>query len=89
VACAIRGLEHFGPWSKEELLESIEVQLNGEKRVVPAGLTLRGLLEHMEIRADRVAVEYNREIVRPDRWDETIIQSGDELEVVHFVGGGR
>lgn len=70
-------------------MELIEVQVNGEKRAVPAGLTLRGLLGHLEIRADRVAVEYNREIVRPERWDETQIESGDELEVVHFVGGGR
>lgn len=70
-------------------MESIEVQINGERRTVPAGLTLRGLLEHIEIRADRVAVEYNREIVRPEKWDGTFIQPGDELEVVHFVGGGR
>jgi thiamine biosynthesis protein ThiS len=82
-------MERFGLRAKEDRLESIEVQINGERRAVPAGLTLRGLLEHMEIRPDRVAVEYNREIVRPERWDETQIQSGGELEVVHFVGGGR
>lgn len=70
-------------------MDSIQVQINGEMQTVPAGLSLRALLSHLDIRSDRVAIEYNREIVRPERWDETTIRPGDELEVVHFVGGGR
>ncbi|MDZ7638982.1 MAG: sulfur carrier protein ThiS [Bryobacterales bacterium] len=66
----------------------IEVRINGEKRSIPPGLTLRALLSHLEIRQERVAVEYNREIVKPDLWDDRMIQPDDEIEVVHFVGGG-
>lgn len=40
------------------------------------------------MKADRVAVELNRDIVPRDRWPETRLNEGDRLEVVHFVGGG-
>lgn len=66
----------------------ITIQLNGEPREIPEGLTLARLLEWLKLPADRVAVERNLEIVPRDDWHETPIQSGDRLEVVHFVGGG-
>jgi sulfur carrier protein len=66
----------------------INIQLNGEPREVPEGLTLDGLMDWLKMPADRVAVERNLEIVPRTQWDETPIQAGDRLEVVHFVGGG-
>jgi len=35
-----------------------------------------------------VAVELNRDIVQRDKWASTSLNSGDRLEIVHFVGGG-
>jgi thiamine biosynthesis protein ThiS len=46
------------------------------------------LLEHLGIRADRVAIERNLSILSKDSWRETIVASGDRFEIVHFVGGG-
>ena len=66
----------------------IEIRLNGEARQIPPGLNLPGLLRHLEIHADRVAVELNRQIIRKSEWDTTVIAEGAEVEVVHFVGGG-
>ncbi len=66
----------------------IEIRLNGETRQIPAGLNIPALLRHIEIHADRVAVELNREIVRKTEWDATQVEAGAEVEVVHFVGGG-
>ena len=43
----------------------------------------------MELRADRVAVELNGELAPRAAWAATAVRSGDKLEVVHFVGGGR
>lgn len=68
--------------------DEIEVTLNGEARRVPAGLSLTGLLEHLEQDPGAVVVERNREIVRGDDRDETEVRAGDEIEIVHFVGGG-
>lgn len=66
----------------------ISVELNGEKRELPAGLNLETLLAHLEIAADRVAIEHNRVIVRRSDWAQTALNEGDEVEVVMFVGGG-
>lgn len=68
--------------------EMLEIRLNGEQRRIPAGLTVRALLQHLEMPAERVAVELNRTIVRQPEWDSTAVESGAELEIVHFVGGG-
>ena len=64
------------------------IHLNGEQREVPENLTLAALLAWLKLPEDRVAVERNREIAARSTWAETIIQPGDRLEVVHFVGGG-
>ena len=40
------------------------------------------------MKSDRVAVELNRDIVPRDRWSTTELHEGDQLEIVHFVGGG-
>ncbi len=66
----------------------IEITVNGEPRSVPEGSTVSSLLESLELPADRVAVEFNREILRKDRWASTRLRAGDRLEIVHFVGGG-
>jgi len=66
----------------------ITIQINGEQREIPAGLTVASLLLQLQFPADRVAVERNLEIVPRHRWDATSIEPGDCLEVVHFVGGG-
>lgn len=68
--------------------ETIRVHLNGEDRDVPAGLTVRQLLEHLELKPEMVVVERNREILERNRYDRTPVEPDDRLELVHFVGGG-
>jgi sulfur carrier protein len=68
--------------------KTIEVVLNGERRSVPAGLTVDGLLAFLEMNASRVAVELDHAIVRKSDWPATEIREGAQLEVVWFVGGG-
>jgi len=68
----------------------MKLQINGEERSFdsPTPFTLAALVESLGMKADRVAVEFNRDIVPRDRWTETVLHDGDRLEVVHFVGGG-
>lgn len=66
----------------------MQITLNGEKREVPDGITVLGLLDFLKIRHERVAVELNETIVKKDRYSETPVRSGDSLEVVSFMGGG-
>ena len=51
-------------------------------------LSLTQLIEQLGMKGDRVAVELNREIVSRAQWPETSLKDGDQLEIVHFVGGG-
>jgi thiamine biosynthesis protein ThiS len=66
----------------------IEITVNGEQKQVPSGLNILKLLEQLAIRSDRVAIERNLNILPKDRWQETLVASGDRYEIVHFVGGG-
>jgi len=68
--------------------KTIEVVLNGERRSVPAGLTLDRLLAFLEMNPSRVAVELDRAIVRKADWPAAEVRDGAQLEVVWFVGGG-
>lgn len=71
--------------------QALSIELNGHPRtlenlVTPA--TLDQVIDALELKSDRVAVEWNGAIVRRTAWPQTSIQSGDKLEIVHFVGGG-
>lgn len=70
-------------------IKTITVVLNGEPREVPVGLSVATFLTHLGLPGDRVAVELDRQIVRKAVWPETQIEPGAQIEVVHFVGGGR
>jgi thiamine biosynthesis protein ThiS len=62
--------------------------INGEEKDLPELPTLAALVEHLGLKADRLAVELNRNIVPRASWDSTNLTAGDRLEIVHFVGGG-
>ncbi len=66
----------------------MQITLNGEKKEFPGGLTVLGLLQHLNIQHQRVAVELNENIVKKDRYAETPVKEGDAVEVVSFMGGG-
>ncbi len=61
--------------------------INGENQT-SAAATLSTLVEHLGMKADRVAIELNREIVPREQWPQTELHDGDRLEIVQFVGGG-
>jgi len=67
----------------------MQIKLNGEKKDIPDAITVLGLLEHLQIQHQRVAVELNEMIVKKDRYSQTTISEGDAVEVVSFMGGGE
>jgi sulfur carrier protein len=69
----------------------MKLHINGEERDFSGAsktFTLTALIESLGMKADRVAIELNREIAPRDRWAATELRDGDRLEIVHFVGGG-
>lgn len=69
-------------------MPEVQVTVNGERRDVPDGLSVRALVEHLGLGDGPVAVEVNREIVPRASHAERAIADGDVIEIVHFVGGG-
>ena len=66
----------------------VEVEVNGERRAVPEGSTVKELLVALGLGDTLVAVERNEAVVPRAEHASTTITAGDRLEVVHFVGGG-
>ncbi len=64
------------------------IRLNGEPREIAGPLTISALLDQLGIDPRRVAVEQNVAVVKRDRYASTLINEGDEIEIVNFVGGG-
>ena len=64
------------------------ITVNGEARNLAEGLTIRQLLDELQIPVVRVAVEVNLEIVPKAGYEQHTLQDGDKIEIVHFVGGG-
>jgi sulfur carrier protein len=67
----------------------LTIRLNGEPYEIAAPLTISDLLARLDIDARRVAVEHNLLVIKRDRYDTTVIDNGDEVEIVNFVGGGQ
>jgi thiazole synthase/sulfur carrier protein len=68
--------------------DSLTLTVNGEKRGFPGPLTVASLLAAIGLDTRKVAVERNEEIVPRSRYAETALLTGDQLEIVHFIGGG-
>ena len=62
--------------------------INGEEKAVENVSSVSDLLRELGLKADRVAVELNREIAVRTGWDSMRLKDGDRLEIVQFVGGG-
>jgi thiamine biosynthesis protein ThiS len=66
----------------------MKIRLNGEQYETKAK-TVAELLRELDIHPGRVAVEVNLQIVKKAQYEEFILNEGDTVEVVHFVGGGQ
>jgi len=67
---------------------TVTITVNGEHRRVAAGLTLAGLAAELGLVPEKVAVERNLEVVPRSTLADVAVEDGDDIEIVHFVGGG-
>jgi thiazole synthase len=66
----------------------LQIRLNGDPHELAASLTIAALLDTLGLDPRRVAVERNLTVVRRTDYDKTMVEQGDEIEIVNFVGGG-
>lgn len=62
--------------------------VNGERFESSDHISIRSLVDSLELSEKRVAVELNGAVVRRSEWDSVRLSEGDKVEIVHFVGGG-
>ena len=67
---------------------AITVTVNSEPQEIPAGAIVAVLLAQIGFDIRKVAVELNLEIVPRSTYGATPLAAGDQLEIVHFIGGG-
>ena len=67
---------------------TISITVNGEAREIPGPATVADLLARIGLDLRKVAVERNLEIVPRSTYAATALRAGDQLEIVHFIGGG-
>lgn len=66
----------------------MNILLNGEARNIGDDIRLSQLIEQLELSGKRLAVEVNREIVPRSQHSDYVIKAGDNIEIVHAIGGG-
>jgi len=86
--CGTGAEGHLDPGKRPAYSAHMRATVNGEGTDLPDGLTVAGLLRHLGVRAERVAVERNGAVVKRARHAEEKLAPGDVVEIVTFVGGG-
>ena len=71
-----------------ERTRTIHVRLNGRRHELEEATSLKTVIEELQLDVGRVACELNRKILKRSEFPTTVLHDGDELELVHFVGGG-
>lgn len=64
------------------------ITVNGQQREIADGQSLMELLNEMKLDPQCLAIERNRVIVERETFEKVLIETGDQLEIIQFVGGG-
>jgi sulfur carrier protein len=66
----------------------VKIQVNGESREFPDGLSLEELIKQLGVRKETVVAEVNRKIIQNPQRGDCRLAEGDQVELIQFVGGG-
>lgn len=66
----------------------MKVILNGREEFLPGSLSLAELIAGKGLKPEAVVVEYNRGILKKEDWASTVVNEGDSIELLRFLGGG-
>ena len=69
-------------------LNVAKIQLNGNAYEINNATNLNQLLKKLKIQKNKVAIEVNGVIVEKNKYPKIILNKDDEVEIVHFIGGG-
>ena len=66
----------------------MKVKINGKEQDTAGLVSLSELIESKGLSQKAIVIEHNYNIILKEKWPETILDEGDNIEIVSFVGGG-
>jgi sulfur carrier protein len=66
----------------------MQLIINGQQQNFDNSMNIQQLIEKLSLQNKRIAVEYNGEIIPRSSFSETMLNEGDQLEIIIAVGGG-
>ena len=67
---------------------TITAKINGKTQVFEENTSLSTLIQQLNLSNNRLAIEVNEQIIPRSQHDSYLLQSDDEVEIVHAIGGG-
>ncbi len=66
----------------------IKIKINGKNVIFDKNKSISILIKKLKIPLNKVAIELNRKILNKDKINKIKIKDNDNIEIVHFIGGG-
>ena len=71
-----------------KIKNKIKITVNGKQIIINSNFSLKNLVDKLEIPLNKIAIEYNREIIDKKKIKKILLSKNDKVEIVHFIGGG-
>jgi len=69
-------------------IKKIKIKVNGKFKLIPDNYKISNLVKELKIPLKKVAIELNQEIIDKKRIGKIFLKKNDNIEIVHFIGGG-
>ena len=69
-------------------IKKIKIKVNGKFKSIPDNYKISNLVKELKIPLKKVAIELNQEIIDKKRTSKINLKKNDNIEIVHFIGGG-
>ena len=66
----------------------IKIKVNGKKLIFDRNTSVDKLTKKLKIPLNKVAIELNKKILNKNKINKTKLDNNDNIEIVHFIGGG-
>jgi sulfur carrier protein len=66
----------------------MKVKINGEEKEIESHKNVLNIIEDCRLNKDAIVIEYNMDVLDKNKYNDTYIKDGDQIEIVRFMGGG-
>ncbi len=66
----------------------IKIKLNNKDKDIEDSSSISALIELLELNPHSIVTEVNLNIIQKDKREDYILNDGDRVEIITFLGGG-